>query len=88
MGDLKALAHIRCSINVGWICKDLEGKEFCPRNRQWGNSHEKAFDGSGGGAFISCPPQALPTPLHGAASRQEIVLFVFAFVMFHTEPGT
>lgn len=69
MGDLKALAHIRGSINVGWISKDVEGKEFGPRNRQWGNSHEKAFDGSGGGHLFPVLLRHAP-PLHSTGLLQ------------------
>lgn len=83
MGDLKALASSRCSINVGWLCEALDGREFGPRNRHGETVMRKPLMAVVRGIyFLSCSALTLP-PLDGAASRQEMVLFVF--MMFCTE---
>lgn len=79
MGDLKALASInsRHSINVGWICETLDGREFGPRNGHGKTVMRKPLMAVVGGIyFLTCSALTLP-PLDWAASRQEMVLFVF-----------
>lgn len=81
MGDLKALASINSRLNKCWLAMWSFGWEgVWPKERAWENSHEKAFDGSGGGHLFPDLLSFDPSSTRLGCFKEEMVLFVF--VMF------
>lgn len=74
MGDLKALASSRRSINVGWLCDALDGREFGPRNRHVETVMSKPLMALVRGIyFLSCSALTLPPPRGCFKSRDGLI---------------